>query len=141
MKAVIYAFDLDKTLFRFTAEPDYESPKSLFLHTKPHRERCQAVRDLMQKGHAVFFITGRRETTRQVTLGQLRRWIHSSVGDHQLKMQEKWAGYDAMSAWKASHLRRLKAAIFIGDHEADQAAAAKALIPFVHCDEWLQVPA
>jgi phosphoglycolate phosphatase-like HAD superfamily hydrolase len=138
---VIYAFDLDNTLFRFLAEPDYENPKSLFQVTKPHAERCRMVRDLMLEGHAVFFITGRRETTRQVTRGQLQRWIHRTVKDGQLKMQECWTGYDAMSAWKARQLRRVKADVFIGDHQADADAAAKALVPFVHCDSWLEVTA
>lgn len=135
-----YCFDLDKTLFRFSHEPadaDYEDPKTLFRITLAHHDRCRAVKDLMMQGHAVFFITGRRETIRTVTIGQLRRWIHPRISHHQLLMQTEWAGYDTMAAHKAKHLRRLKATQFVGDHQADADAAAMALVPFIHADQWL----
>lgn len=135
--AIVHCFDLDGTLFQFSGEPDYEDPKSLFRNTRANHERCRAVKELMQRGDAVFFITGRRETTRQVTLGQLRRWIHPRISDHQLLMQAEWAGYEAMTAYKARHLRRLKASSYVGDHQADADAAAMALVPFVHADSWL----
>lgn len=138
----VHCFDLDGTLFQFVEAPDYEDPKSLFRATRAQHDRCRVVRDIMQAGQAVFFITGRRETTRQVTLGQLRRWVHPQIGSHQLIMQEEWAGYDAMADYKARHLRRLKATSYVGDHASDQDAAAKALVPFIHADAWLlEVPA
>lgn len=146
MARLLHVFDLDDTLFHFPrGQPAYDDPQELEKLTYPIESHCRHVRGLIKAKEHVMFLTGRCEPVRRVTLRQVRRWIHPKVSSTQLVMQSTWTGYDALATYKASRLRLMRDVVrahgladleFVGDHEKDQEAAARALVSYYHPDRY-----
>lgn len=123
------AVDIDGTLMEHDAKPDYLDPLSL-EKAKAHWPTCLRIRTLIEAGFDVHFITGRESAVRDVTLRQIRTFVHPSIRASRLHMNGVWAGYEALAAWKAKRLLEVHAEWFVGDHEADRSAASIAGVPF-----------
>lgn len=127
----IGAFDIDGTLFHHDSKPDYLDPKSLH-QAKPDEIICNRVRNLIEAGLEIHFITGRSQLVHKATLDQLRWWISQKIQATNLHTKKEWTNYEDLAAWKAEILQNVEAEWFVGDHEADEKAAEKANIPFCY---------
>lgn len=125
-------FDLDGTLFD-SHGCDYENLDSVRANTRAHEIACDLVRRAYQHGHAIAYLTGRCHHTRALTQLQIEQ---AQLPPGELVTQQEWKGYDAMADYKATALRRLRAHLYVGDHQADANAAAQAGVPFFHADHW-----
>lgn len=130
-----FAFDIDGTLLQHPKAPDYLSPASLRL-ASPILAACARVRDLIQSGKAVHFITARSHEVRAVTLEQLQQHIHEGITAQMLTTQAEFQGYDKMAAYKAAALLECGAVGYVGDHAADRQAANLAKVPFLFAHEY-----
>lgn len=129
------AFDIDGTLLHHKQKPDYLSPASLAL-AMPDIAICARVRNLIELGMDIHFITGRSKEVSETTLDQLRAFVHPNILPSRLHMQDAFTGYRTMAAWKANKLREVKANWFVGDHLADEEAAFEAEIPFQYAETY-----
>lgn len=125
------AFDIDGTLIQHRTKPDYLDPVSLQAG-EPDEATCAKARTMIELGVDVHFITGRSKAVRDVTLQQLRRFVHPDIHGTRLHMQDAFSTYDAMAAWKAGVLACIGAEWYVGDHEADKKAADVLGIGFLY---------
>lgn len=130
------AFDLDGTLFDHLSKPNYEHAGELRLSTRPIKDRCLVVKNLIEAGYEVHFITGRGILHAGHTLDSIRVHIHRRVTVNQLHMQAEFTGYPAMAQFKAQCLNEIGASRYIGDHAADREAAELAGVRYDHPDQF-----
>jgi hypothetical protein len=123
------AVDIDGTLMEHDGKPDYLDPLSL-EKAKAHWPTCVRIRTLIEAGFDVHFITGRTGAVRDVTLRQIRTFVHPSISPSRLHMNGRFTGYDDLAAWKAKKLQEIGSEWYVGDHEADKVAATMAGVPF-----------
>lgn len=116
------AFDIDGTLIQHREKPDYLSSESL-RQGVPDMATCAKARTMIELGVEVHFITGRSKAVRDVTLEQLRSYVHPDIPATRLHMQDSWTNYETMADWKAKVLGSVGAEWYVGDHEADRKAA------------------
>jgi FMN phosphatase YigB (HAD superfamily) len=100
-------------------------------------------------GHCHYILTGREAAVDDFTIGQL---VQAGVVDEDgrsiwraMHMQPEWDGYEAMIAFKADALANLyydehadenaSADLYVADHEADEEAANRAGVRYLHPDE------
>jgi hypothetical protein len=131
-------FDLDKTLFDEVTPHRFASADAVAKGTVPHKQACDRVRELLDAGVPVAFVTRRAAATmRAVTMAQLRAWISVDVQDNQVHMPHEWRGYQAGLTWSIATLQTLDSQAHVGDHEVlDRQAAQLAGVPFLHANDW-----
>lgn len=128
----VLAFDLDGTLVVHAGDLKFDDVNSLREGCIPDRQAQDRVRGLIAAGHEVHVVTGRGRIVRDVTFAQVEA-IHPHIWVHH---QDRFSDLNAMRQWKASRLRGIGAAAYVGDHIMDELAAEDAGIPFMHIDEF-----
>lgn len=126
-------WDLDGTLLLADRSIDYSSPADVREACEPCPQLCHLARRQVDAGLEVHIVTGRTPVLDEVTAHQLdgaQVWN----GWNRVHLQPEWAGFVAMARWKATVLEDLGAAVYVGDHMADQVAAEMAGCRFVHAD-------
>jgi phosphoglycolate phosphatase-like HAD superfamily hydrolase len=130
---MLAVFDLDGTLFDVAPGIDYDSPASVLAHARPHVGACERVRDMARVGWRIIYLSGRSEGVRGATLAQIEV---ARLPWAPVFLQVAFRGMDEMALWKASILCAVRAAVYVGDTWADEEAAARAGVRFVHADEF-----
>lgn len=124
--------DLDGTILHHPGKVDFWDEVSLaqcypdLLVVRNLEARVAASRG------SLAVITGRTEAVRFVTESQ----VHGILGPVPVFMQREWLGWDALIEWKATTLIDQGIDLYVGDLQADEAAARMAGCSFTNVADW-----
>jgi len=122
------AFDIDGTICHTRPGTNHDDPADLLRNCVPFQDATSKIRNLILQGrHEVSFHTARPFATQEVTLQQLRDWIHPSIQWLQISSRQRFQfNWENYVPDKAFSLRNRRANHYIGDLEQDQEAAQQA---------------
>lgn len=150
--ALDVAWDIDKTLLQHTADvEDYDDPAELERVCEPYTELVEIATGWT--GHRHWIVTGRVTETYRFTLEQLHRAgfvdDRGSLLFREMHMQPEWRGMEALVGYKAEGLANLyydpeteenvSADLYVADDEADEEAADRAGVRYIHPDELVEM--
>ena len=130
-------FDIDGTLCEMGADLDFDDGDSILKHTRPNHAALKQLRQLMEAGCTVSFVTGRHEKVAWAPFRQLRLWLdRPNVAGIDI-LHRTFEPYEMMRCvvYKMDALRILNPDIYVGDLPMDQTAAAAAGVSFLPA-EW-----
>lgn len=136
----LLAFDLDGTLIQVGQRADFENPGTFRQHCRPYPEAWDRVREVHADGHGVFFLSGRRESWMGLTLAQIHEYggpeVAAAADVDLVRRADAPFSWDRYVIGKADALQAMDAALYVGDRDEDQTAAAMAGVPFMRADWW-----